>query len=175
MLGGDGLFILHSNDCKQDALCFSPNPAQIFSKPKLIYWKKTASNCPIPELIPLLTQHQYLYLSKLSTSFLKKLLLFCEWHFLVDAIVPHVGRVQRRLVVHVLRHHRHPVGQALHGGALIVVMIMVIIIRIRMIMIMRSHLSAATGARSCRTRSSCRWLRLARPGESRLLGRGDYY
>ena len=34
------------------------------------------------------------------------------------------------------------------------------------------HLSAATGARSCSPRSSCRWLRLARPGESRLLGRG---
>ena len=30
--------------------------------------------------------------------------------------MPHVGRVQRRLVVHVLRHHRHPVGQALRQG-----------------------------------------------------------
>ena len=30
--------------------------------------------------------------------------------------MPHVSRVQRRLVVHVLRHHRHPVGQALRHG-----------------------------------------------------------
>ena len=33
---------------------------------------------------------------------------------MVDAVVPHVGWVEGgRLVVHVLRHHRHPVGQAL--------------------------------------------------------------
>ena len=32
----------------------------------------------------------------------------------LDSVVPHVGRVEGgRLVVHVLRHHRHPVGQAL--------------------------------------------------------------
>ena len=48
------------------------------------------------------------------TSFLQQLLLLGERHLLVDAVVPHVGRVQRGLVVHVLCHHGHPVGQTLH-------------------------------------------------------------
>jgi hypothetical protein len=47
-------------------------------------------------------------------TFLKELLLLRQTHLLVNPVVPHVGGVERRrLVVHVLRHHGHPVGEPL--------------------------------------------------------------
>ena len=51
-------------------------------------------------------------------TFLEQLLLR-QRHLLVDAVVPHVGRVQRAraLLVHVLGHHGHPVGEALGPAA----------------------------------------------------------
>ena len=44
---------------------------------------------------------------------MEEMLLLRQAHLLLDSIGPHVGMVEAGLGVHVLRHHGHPVGQAL--------------------------------------------------------------